>query len=262
MTRWGFLLVVVGVYRNYRRDKKMDNEISASILISEPDLGFRLFIESFLSENGFSVSIEDFECHVSQRVRRENPDLVILGFTHKGKTGFDICACVRPFFLGSILMIADKNGVDEEILGLQLGADDYIVRPIEPKLLLARIKKLLETPGAHTVRKINELCFGSLSINKISRTVILDKLVVSLTSREFDFLLDLSMRAGKIQSRESIYHRIYGRQYNGLERTLDVHIVRLRKKLHDNTEKPFRIKTVWGRGYLFVADAWQSITPP
>jgi DNA-binding response OmpR family regulator len=133
--------------------------------------------------------------------------------------------------------------------------DDYVIKPAEPRVLLARISALLRR-GQPSVKAIEELKFGDLSIDKTSRIVKLSGVEIVLTSHEFELLWLLASNAGEVLSREHVHQHMIGREYDGLDRTVDVRVSRIRKKLGDNSDKPYRIKTVWGQGYLFVSDAW------
>src|SRR5690606_20223192 len=142
-------------------------------------------------------------------------------------------------------------------LGLECGADDYVIKPAEPRVLLARIRALLRRYSLEEKSDKENLQFGDLNICCLSRTVTFAGEPVDLSSHEFDLLLTFARQPGQTMSREFLFNTIYSRTYDGLDRTIDVRISQLRKKLGDNAEKPFRIKTIWGRGYLFVEDAWK-----
>jgi DNA-binding response OmpR family regulator len=144
-------------------------------------------------------------------------------------------------------------------MGLELGADDFVHKPIEPPVLLARLRALLrraQSAGGAEQNQTDHLVFGSLSINVRAHEVRLGSEVIDFTTQEFELLYFLARNTGKVLSRDDIFNNIRGIEYDGLDRTVDVRISRLRKKLHDNPSQPQRIKTVWGKGYLFVGDAW------
>jgi two-component system OmpR family response regulator/two-component system response regulator RstA len=141
-------------------------------------------------------------------------------------------------------------------LGLELGADDYVIKPVEPRVLLARINALLRRSRAQPRLAHANLRFGQLLINTVSRAVSLNSQPVALSSAEFDLLAYLAEHAGEIQSRATLFQHLYGREYDGADRMLDVRISHLRKKLGEDADSSERIKTIWGQGYLFVPDAW------
>lgn len=225
------------------------------VVLVEDDLRLSELVRSYLQSNGFRVSVENRGDRVVERVQRESPDLVILDLGLPGKDGFSVCRELRTAFTIPILMLTARDNDIDHVVGLELGADDYVIKPVEPRVLVARIHALLRrgrTPGAAENRTLN---FGTLSINTAARSVALNDQPVTLSSNEFDLLLFLASRAGEIQSREALYQQLYKREYNGLDRTLDVRISHLRKKL-DDTGDPEKIRTVWGHGYVFVPDAW------
>lgn len=234
----------------------MNIEVKPNIILVEDDLRLAELVSNYLRENGFHVSVENHGDRVVGRVQRDNPDLIILDLMLPGRDGFEICKELRPTYTGPILMLTARNSDFDQVLGLELGADDYVIKPVEPRILLARVNTLLRRCDPTGLGDTDELKFGQLSINKGGRVVKMEDKTVPLSSHEFDLLLALSARAGEVQSRDTLYQRLYNRPYDGLDRIVDVRISHLRKKLGDDTDKPYRIKTVWGRGYLFVPDAW------
>jgi two-component system OmpR family response regulator/two-component system response regulator RstA len=175
-----------------------------------------------------------------------------------GLDGMALCRQIRPQFAGPILFLTAKDSDFDQVLGLEIGADDYVIKPVEPRVLLARINNLLRRVNYKVEEQEDELAFGLLQIKRNSRVVKLDSQPIDLTSHEFDLLWLLASHAGQAKSREFIHQAMIGREYDGLDRTVDVRISRLRKKLKDPADSPYRIKTIWGKGYLFVPDAWQS----
>lgn len=227
------------------------------ILLVEDDRQLSELVTDFLTSEGYHVKQEYRGDTVAKRVESFTPDLIILDIMLPGKDGFSVCRDLRPTFKGPILMLTAKSTDFDQVLGLEIGADDYVIKPVEPRVLLARITALLrrgELPS--DVVENTDLNFGSLLIKRGSRQVTLDEKNVDLTSQEFDLLWLLANKAGEVQNRDYIYKAVVGREYDGMDRSVDVRISRLRKKLYDNNETPFRIKTIWGQGYLFVPDAW------
>jgi len=227
-----------------------------SILLVEDDLRLAELVSRYLESNGFSVAIVSHGDEVVARVGRDMPDLVILDLGLPGEDGLTICRQLRPDYTNPILILTARNSDIDHVLGLELGADDYVIKPVEPRVLLARIGALLRrsrTPDS-TTRKV--LQFGRLTINVTSRAVHLDGQAILLSGNEFDLLVHLASHAGEIQSRETLFKDLFKREYDGADRLLDIRISRLRRKLGDEAETAERIKTVWGQGYLFVPDAW------
>ncbi len=225
------------------------------VVLVEDDVRLADLVRNYLQRNGLRVSVENRGDRVLARVQREQPDLIVLDLNLPGKDGFAVCRELRASFGIPILMLTARDSDIDHVVGLELGADDYVIKPVEPRVLVARITALLRRSRTATTVENKTVRFGALSINVTARAVTLDEQQISLSSNEFDLLLYLASRPGEIQSREKLYEQLYKREYNGLDRTLDVRISHLRKKLGD-TGDPERIRTVWGHGYLFVPDAW------
>jgi two-component system OmpR family response regulator len=231
------------------------NALPPSIVLVEDDLRLSELVRTYLLGNGFRVSVENRGDRVAAAVQRENPDLVILDLGLPGQDGFSVCRELRVSSSVPILILTARDNDIDHVVGLELGADDYVIKPVEPRVLVARIQALLRRGRAVAVEN-KSLRFGTLSINAASRSVTLNEQPVALSGNEFDLLFFLASRAGSIQSRENLYQQLYKRDYDGLDRTLDVRISHLRRKLGD-TGAPEKIRTVWGRGYLFVPDVWE-----
>ena len=225
------------------------------IVLVEDDLRLSELVRTYLQSNGFRVSVENRGDRVGDRVQREGPDLVILDLGLPGQDGFSVCRELRAASGVPILILTARNNDIDHVVGLELGADDYVIKPVEPRVLVARIQALLRRGRGGNPAESKSLRFGALSINTAARSVVLNDQPVALSSNEFDLLFFLASRAGSIQSRETLYQQLYRRDYDGLDRTLDVRISHLRRKLGD-TGTPEKIRTVWGHGYLFVPDVW------
>jgi len=186
------------------------------------------------------------------------PDLVILDAMLPGKGGFEVCRDLRAHFNGSIMMVTARNDEIDEILGLELGADDYLAKPVDPRRLLARIRALLRRQKeARGSDSDDRLCFGSFAISQSTRSARLGSNVLELTTAEFDLLWLLASYAGHILSRDDILGKLRGIEFDGTDRSIDARISRLRKKLLDDSDNPTRIKTVRGKGYLFSKSDWE-----
>jgi DNA-binding response OmpR family regulator len=188
---------------------------------------------------------------------------VVLDLTLPGKDGLAVLQQVRPAYGGLILILTAREDDMDQVAGLEMGADDYVKKPVEPRVLLARIRALLRRTRASDSNQPeqsdgypDELNFGGLSISRQAHRVCLEGKTIDLTTNEFELLLLLAANAGTILDRDTIYKVLRGINYDGLDRSVDVSISRLRKKLGDASSSPRRIKTIWGRGYLFVKDAW------
>lgn len=227
------------------------------ILLVEDDLGLQQLTKDCLEHNGLEVDVLSRGDEVFSYLENNAADLMILDIMLPGKDGFSVCRQVRDKYSLPILMLTAKGEDFDQVIGLELGADDYVVKPAEPRVLLARVNALLRR-GQPVVKAAEEIQFGDLVIDKTSRIVKLNENEIVLTSHEFELLWLLASNAGEVLSREHVHQHMIGRQYDGLDRTVDVRVSRIRKKLGDNSDKPYRIKTVWGQGYLFVSDAWEK----
>lgn len=226
------------------------------ILLIEDDVPLASLISEYLRGHDFHVDVEPRGDTGAQRVLRDRPDLVILDVMIPGLNGMDVCRQVRRQFAGLILMLTARDDDIDQILGLELGADDYVKKPVEPRVLLARIRALLRRADQPVVSDSNRLVFGAFSIDPAARRVTLGGTTIELTTLEFDLLWTLASAAGTVLTREVIFANLRGIEYDGLDRSIDLGISRLRAKLNDTATPPTKIKTVRGKGYLFVRDAW------
>lgn len=236
------------------------------ILLVEDDERLAELTAEYLSKNDFEVLIEPRGNTAEERILAERPELVILDVMLPGKDGFEVCRAVRPHYSGVILMLTARDEDFDQILGLELGADDYIAKPVPPRLLLARIKALLRRSPATTNSAAgdnadhgepSELAFGRFRISQTTRSTSLGNDAIDLTTAEFDLLWLLARHAGSILSRDDLLQELRGIGFDGLDRSIDARISRLRRKLGDDPENPTRIKTVRGKGYLFSKHDWQ-----
>ena len=236
--------------------------MSTRILLVEDDERLAKLTAEYLRKNEFEVTIEGRGDTAEARILKEDPDLVILDVMLPGKDGFEVCRAVRQQYKGVILMLTARDEDLDQILGLELGADDYIAKPVQPRLLLARIKALLRrAPGSGesgpSADETDELEFGNFRISQATRNAHLGEDIIDLTTAEFDLLWLLARHAGNILSRDDLLQELRGIGFDGLDRSIDARISRLRRKLGDDPENPTRIKTVRGKAYLFSKHDWQ-----
>jgi DNA-binding response OmpR family regulator len=227
-----------------------------SIVLVEDDLRLSELVSRYLENNGFRLTIINRGDAVVEHVLRDTPDLLILDLGLPGQDGFSICRQLRPVYSNPILILTARDNDIDHVLGLELGADDYVIKPIEPRVLMARINALLRRSKSRPAFENRTLRFGRLVINSVARSVSLNDQSIALSSNEFELLVYLASHAGEVQSRETLFQQLYRREYDGVDRMLDVRISHLRKKLGDECDSSERIKTIWGQGYLFVPDAW------
>ena len=225
------------------------------ILIVEDDDRLATLTREYLENNGLQVSIEGDGSKAVDRILTERPDLVVLDLMLPGEDGVSICRRVRSHYNGQILMLTARTDDLDEVLGLEMGADDYVAKPVRPRVLLARIRALLRRGTVQVEeepRERSSLSFGALVVDNSMREAWLNDKSVDLTSAEFDLLWLLCSNAGRILSREEIFSQLRGIEYDGQDRSIDVRVSRIRPKSGDDPMHPRLIKTVRSKGYLFV----------
>jgi DNA-binding response OmpR family regulator len=228
------------------------------LFLVEDDLRLAELTQEYMEKQGFVVSHEVRGDVAVGRIIESQPDIVILDLLLPGLDGLEVYKQIKPDFNGAVLMLTAKDDDVDQILGLELGADDYVTKPVQPRLLLARVHALLRRYAVSNGPVNNQVFeFGMLIINQASRQVLLSSSEIELTTNEFELLWFLASHAGEVISRDQILMAVRGIEYDGLDRWVDIRISRLRNKLNDDAEHPQKIKTVWGKGYLFVEDAWQ-----
>lgn len=246
------------------------NEKIAHILLVEDDVSLSDWIHDYLSNKGFHVTqcMRGDEAVIA--IPRLQPDVVILDGMLPGLDGFEVCKQVRQNYSGAIMMLTARDEEIDEVIGLELGADDYITKPVRARALLTRINKAIATranivahfqavspqPTIESPQEPSKLTFKSLEVDKQSRSVSLNDQLIKVSSKEFDVLWILALSAGTVISRDSLISQLRGIEYDGFDRSIDLRISKLRKKLGDESRNPLKIKTIWGKGYLFAPDAW------
>ncbi|NND59278.1 MAG: response regulator [Gammaproteobacteria bacterium] len=236
----------------------MEHPVSIDILLIEDDERLAGLTRQYLEQNGLTVEVESRGDRALTSFERSRPRLVLLDWMLPGKDGLSICRELRDVYAGPILMLTARDTDIDEVVGLEAGADDYVTKPADPMVLLARIRGLLRRfDNASQQRKAqSDIVLGGLKVSNSAQQVWLDGEQIPMTTQEFQLLYVLAKNAGTVLSREALFRETRGIDYDGLDRSIDGRVSRLRKKLGDNAESPQRIKTVWGKGYLLVPDAW------
>ena len=232
----------------------------ARIHLVEDDSRLAALVADALRKAGYEVEGCDDGAEGEARLRAEAFDVVLLDGHLPGKDGFDVLRDVRRDFKGRIVMLTARDDDIDQVLGLEGGADDYITKPVAPRVLLARLKALLrrDAPPAAAVAEaaspepVDEMDFGPVQIRPAARELRVKGEPVELTTAEYELLLFLARRAGQVVSREDIMQGLRGLEFDGLDRAIDARVSRLRRKLGDDAQSPERIKTVRGQGYLFA----------
>jgi two-component system response regulator RstA len=226
------------------------------VLIVEDDERLASLTQEYLIRNGLEVGVEADGARAIRRIIEDQPDMVVLDIMLPGADGLTVCREVRAQgYQQPILMLTARAEDMDQVLGLEMGADDYVAKPAQPRVLLARIRALLRRSDMAAEEVPSCLDFGELVIDNGARAVILNGKPVEFTSAEYDLLWLLASNAGRILSREDIFERLRGIEYDGQDRSIDVRISRIRPKIGDDPENPKRIKTVRSKGYLFVKES-------
>ncbi len=234
--------------------------LGARVLLVEDDDELASLIRDYLNDNGLQVNVIADGNEVEEGIEAFRPDLVILDQMLPGKDGLQICREIRSTFPGPIVFLTARSGWVDEVVGLELGADDYLGKPIEPRLLLARVRNLLRraellrpspADGGQTVPRVATL--ESLVLDPRKRRATLGGRSLDLTDAEFDLLAYLHEHAGEQLTRTQLALDVCGQQrYDALDRTIDVRVARLRSKLGDDPKNPKWIRSIRGVGYLFL----------
>ncbi|MBP8813365.1 MAG: two-component system response regulator RstA [Laribacter sp.] len=235
------------------------------ITFVEDDAELAELISDYLRSYGLDVTVIDRGDTAFDAILAAPPDLVLLDIMLPGKDGLTLCRELRGQYQGPIVMLTSLNSDMNQILGFELGANDYVLKTTPPSVLLARLRAHLrqaasspDTPAvaAPTPKGARILDFGSLQIDHMNRTVRLCGETIALSTGDFDLLWELASHAGEVLTREDLLYKLRGVHYDGLDRSVDVAISRLRKKLDDDTADPKKIKTIRHKGYLFANDVW------
>jgi DNA-binding response OmpR family regulator len=223
----------------------------STILLIEDDRMVSTLIKSYLEKSGFVVHQAFRGDFALEAVAKHQPDLVILDIGLPGIDGFQVCHQVREVYDGPITILSGLERDREQITAFQLGADDYIVKPVAPGVLKVRIEALLRRqPLQDNLRSPSIFCVGDITLFPQANKCEVKEKRVNLSSFEFQLLALLLRNAGRVMTRDAIYKLLLGREYNGAERTVDVRISKLRDKLMAEGMVKTKIETVWGKGYI------------
>jgi DNA-binding response OmpR family regulator len=217
-------------------------------------------VAEYLEQSGFSVAHAGDGHSGLARLAADSgtppPDLVILDLMLPDMDGLEICRRIRalPGAMGQVpvLMLTAKGDAMDRIIGLEIGADDYLPKPFEPRELLARIRAILRRKGETPATNAKALRFGTLEIDRDARTVTVAGTACELTSYQFDLLVALAERAGRVLTRDQIMEAVRGRELEAFDRSIDVHMGRIRAAIEADAKEPKRILTVRGVGYVFA----------
>ena len=206
-----------------------------------------------LEQDGMEVDCAYDGEEAFQKAKEQNYDLILLDVMLPKYTGFEVCQMIREFSDVPVIMLTAKGDDMDKILGLEYGADDYITKPFNILEVKARIKAILRRAGKQKAEKENEniILKHDMRIDRQSRRVYVGEKEINLTAKEFDLLELLAMNPDKVYSREELLNIVWGYEYPGDARTVDVHVRRLREKVEPNPSEPMYVYTKWGVGYYF-----------
>lgn len=223
------------------------------ILIVEDDAKTANLLQLYLRQAGYKADIASDGYTGLDMARKLQPDLVILDLMLPHLDGLDICRLIRMESSVPIIILTAKSTEDDVLRGLDLGADDYITKPFSPREVIARIKTVMRRIHENTANNgQKELVFGELVLNLTRHEVAIEGEVVHLTPKEFKLLETLAKEPGRAFSRLELVERAFGYDYEGLERTVDAHVMNLRKKIEKDHTNPIYVETVYGVGYRFM----------
>ena len=225
------------------------------ILVIEDEESIRNIIRAFLEDAGYTVFVAGDGLEGVNKFHEKNPDLVLLDLMLPKMNGLEVCQQIREFSDVPIIMLTAKGEDMDKILGLEYGADDYITKPFNILEVKARIKAIMRRAGKNATQetKAKVVEVGELRLDCESRRVFIGTREINLTAKEFDVLELLVFNPNKVYSRENLLNIVWGYEYPGDVRTVDVHIRRLREKIESNPSEPKYVHTKWGVGYYFQA---------
>jgi DNA-binding response OmpR family regulator len=223
--------------------------MSQRILIIDDDARLCAMLEQYLAQGGYRVDSRHTAADGLAEQRRNPADAIILDLMLPDASGLDVCTRLRERSGVPIVMLTARGDAMDRVVGLELGADDYLPKPFEPRELLARLRTVLRR-GAHAVNPT--LRFGRLEIDREARQARIDGQARPLTGHQFDILTALAERAGRVVSRAQLLDAIGGRSVDTFDRTVDVHVSSIRAAIEDDPKQPRRILTLRGAGYLFT----------
>ena len=222
------------------------------ILLVDDEKSFVKALKYNLAQDGYEVITAFDGIDALDKVKHESPDLVILDIMLPGKDGWQVCRLIRQHSNVPIIMLTAKDDEMDKIIGLELGADDYITKPFSIRELLARVKALLRRVQLDSTKETEPiLVSGDIRIDLDKRRVYREGVRIDLTAKEFELLHILMRSPGKVYSRDALLEEVWGYDYFGGTRTVDVHIRRLREKVERDPGNPALILTIWGAGYTF-----------
>lgn len=220
------------------------------ILVVDDDKNICELLRLYIEKEDFKVAIANDGQQAVDMFQSEQPDLVLLDIMLPKLDGWQVCREIRKTSDCPIIMLTAKGEVFDKILGLELGADDYVVKPFEAKEVVARIRAVLRRSGAQETDNIKSVSYDKLSINLTNYELKVDGKVVDTPPKELELLYHLASNPNKVYTRDQLLDQVWGFEYYGDSRTVDVHVKRIREKI-DGVSDKWELRTVWGVGYKF-----------
>ncbi len=221
------------------------------LLIADDNKHITSILEEYAKKEGYTVIVALDGNEATTKFQQEKPDVVLLDVMMPKKDGFEVCRDIRKISNVPVIMVTARGEDFEKIMGLDIGADDYIVKPFSPSEVMARVRAILRRIGRADAKEKQVLEIENLKINLADYTVAIDKKAIALTKKEIEILWTLAGNKNKVFSRDSLLNSLWGYDYFGDNRTVDSHIKRLRSKLEVVVHDTWEIKTIWGIGYKF-----------
>lgn len=227
-------------------------EVTERILVVEDEAIVAEVVERFLRREGYETMVVGDGKEALSAINRFLPDLIVLDIMLPEVDGLEVCRQVRSHSETPIIMLTARSEETDKLLGLGLGADDYVTKPFSPRELAARVQAVLRRAKTKTTgNEAESLSFGGLSISPRTRVADREGVDLRLTAREFDLLFFLARHSGQVFSREKLMDSVWDYDFEGDPSTVTVHMRRLREKVEDDPSRPRHLKTVWGVGYKF-----------
>lgn len=223
---------------------------SVKILVADDDNNICELLRLYLEKEGYEAVMAENGAKALEQFDAQQPDLVLLDVMMPELDGWQVCRELRKKSQVPIIMITAKGEVFDKVLGLELGADDYVVKPFETKEVIARIKAVLRRSGNAADKKFKEIRYENLTINMEKFEMRVNGLAVDTPPKEMELIYHLASNPNKVYTRDQLLDEVWGFEYYGDSRTVDVHVKRLREKL-DGVSEQWSLKTVWGVGYKF-----------
>ncbi|MBR4450654.1 MAG: response regulator transcription factor [Clostridia bacterium] len=221
------------------------------ILVVDDDSNICELLRLYLEKEGYEVTTANNGADAVRLFKEKEPDLMVLDIMLPMLDGWQVCREVRKFSDKPIIMITAKGETFDKVLGFELGADDYIVKPFEPKEVIARVKAVLRRSGSSEKQDIKEVRYDKLIINLTNYELIVDGKKIDTPPKELELIYHLASNPNRVFTRDQLLDEVWGFDYYGDSRTVDVHVKRLRAKLEGVSEK-WELKTVWSVGYKFA----------